>query len=50
MNSSLRYLIFFVLIVGMVYVSWAYMIKPANEHLTQERAKMETMRAKLNEL
>jgi type IV pilus assembly protein PilO len=26
------------------------MIKPANEHLTQERAKMEIMRAKLNEL
>ena len=50
MNSSLRYLIFFVLIVGMAYVSWAYMIKPANEHLVQERAKMETMRAKLSEL
>lgn len=50
MNSSLRYLIFFVLIVGMGYVSWAYMIKPANEHLTQERTKMETMTAKLNEL
>jgi type IV pilus assembly protein PilO len=26
------------------------MIKPANEHLAQERAKMETMTAKLNEL
>jgi type IV pilus assembly protein PilO len=50
MNSSLRYLIFFILIVGMAYVSWAYMIKPANEHLAQERAKMETMTAKLNEL
>lgn len=50
MNSSLRYLIFFVLIVGMGYVSWAYMIKPANQHLAQERAKMETMSAKLEEL
>ena len=50
MNSSLRYLIFFILIVGMAYVSWAYMIKPANESLTQERAKIVVMRAKLGEL
>ena len=50
MNSSLRHLVFFVLILGMAYVSWAYMIKPANEYLTQERAKMEVQRAKLNEL
>lgn len=50
MTSSIRYFIFFVLIVGMAYVSWAYMIKPANEHLAQERAKMEVMRGKLDEL
>jgi len=50
MNSSIRYFIFFFLIVGMAYASWAYMIKPANEHLAQERAKMETLRAKLDEL
>ena len=50
MTSSLRYLIFFVLIIGMGYVSWAYMIKPANEHLTQERDKMAVLRDKLNEL
>lgn len=50
MSSGLRYLIFFVLILGMGYVSWAYMIKPANEHLAQERAKMEVMRGKLTEL
>jgi type IV pilus assembly protein PilO len=50
MTSSIRYFIFFVLIAGMAYVSWAYMIKPANEHLVQERAKMEIMRGKLNEL
>lgn len=46
----MRHLIFFVLIIGMAYVSWAYMIKPANEYLTQERNKMEVQRAKLNEL
>jgi len=50
MNSSIRYFIFFILIVGMAYVSWAYMIKPANEHLAQERSKMEVMRGKLDEL
>jgi len=50
MTSSIRYLIFFILIAGMAYVSWAYMIKPANEHLIQERAKMEIMRGKLDEL
>ena len=50
MNSSLRYLIFFILIAGMGYVSWAYMIKPANKNLEQERAKVQTMTAKLEEL
>lgn len=50
MNSSIRHLIFFVLIIGMAYVSWAYMIKPANEYLTEQRTQMEVKRAKLNEL
>ncbi len=50
MNSSMRHLIFFVLIIGMAYVSWAYMIKPANVDLTQQRANMEIQRAKLDEL
>lgn len=50
MNSSVRHLIFFVLIIGMAYVSWAYMIKPANENLTQQRSTMEIQKAKLNEL
>lgn len=50
MNSSIRYFIFFILIVGMAYASWAYMIKPANENLSQERAKMEQMKSKLDEL
>jgi type IV pilus assembly protein PilO len=34
----------------MGYVSWAYMIKPANEALTQERTKVQTLSAKLEEL
>lgn len=50
MNSSIRHLIFFVLIIGMAYVSWAYMIKPANENLAQQRGTMEIQKAKLDEL
>lgn len=50
MNSSMRHLIFFVLIIGMAYVSWAYMIKPANADLTRQRANMEIQKAKLDEL
>lgn len=50
MTSSIRHLIFFVLIIGMAYVSWAYMIKPANEHLSQQREQMEMQQSKLNEL
>jgi len=50
MNSGVRHIIFFVLIIAMVYVSYAYMIRPANEHLTQQRMQMEASRAKLAEL
>ena len=50
MNSSIRHLIFFALIIAMAYVSWAYMIKPANTSLTQQRSTMEIQKAKLNEL
>ncbi len=50
MNSGIRNLIFFILIIGMAYVAWAYMIKPANQSLVQERQKVETMRSKLDEL
>lgn len=50
MTSSIRHLIFFVLIIGMAYVSWAYMIKPANEHLSQQRTQMEQQQSKLDEL
>lgn len=50
MNSGVRHIIFFVLIIAMVYVSYAYMIRPANEHLTQQRMQMEASRAKLVEL
>jgi type IV pilus assembly protein PilO len=50
MNSSLRHVIFFVLIIGMAYVSWTYMIKPANRDLKAQRDSMEEKRSKLNKL
>jgi type IV pilus assembly protein PilO len=50
MNSGMRHIIFFIMIIAMVYVSYAYMIRPANEYLTQQRMQMEASRAKLEEL
>ena len=50
MNSGIRHLIFFALIGAMIYISYAYMIKPANEQLAQQRVQMEAKRAKLQEL
>ncbi len=50
MTSGFRHLIFFVLLIGMAYIAWAYMIKPANAYLADERTSMEVKRAKLAEL
>lgn len=50
MDSSLRHIVFFVLIVGLAYAAYAYMIKPANAYLSEQRALMEQKRAKLAEL
>jgi type IV pilus assembly protein PilO len=50
MTSGIRHLIFFALILAMAYISWAYMIRPANAALLQQRAAMEQKQAKLAEL
>jgi len=50
MISGLRKVVFFILLVGLAYVSHTYMIKPANQHLVQEKAKVEQKLAKLAEL
>jgi type IV pilus assembly protein PilO len=50
MTSGIRHIIFFALIIAMAYISWAFMIKPANAALAQERAAMEQKRGKLSEL
>jgi len=50
MTSGIRHLIFFALILALAYAAYAYMIKPANLLLAQERSAMEQKRAKLAEL
>lgn len=50
MNSGIRHIIFFALIIAMAYISWAYMIKPANAALAQERDAVQAKQAKLSEL
>lgn len=50
MTSGSRKLVFFILLLALVYVSYTYMIKPANQHLAQEKVKVEQKRAKLLEL
>ena len=50
MTSGSRKIVFFILIVGLAYVSYAYMIKPANLHLNQARVQVEQKRSKLSEL
>lgn len=50
MTSGIRHLIFFVLMIGMAYASWAYMIRPANAALSGERREVEQRRARLVEL
>jgi len=53
MTSSSRKLIFFILLVGLSYVAYAYMIKPANQSLNEleeATAAAKTLQAQLVEL
>jgi type IV pilus assembly protein PilO len=50
MTSGLRKAVFFILLVGLAYVAHTYMIKPANLHLAQEKARVEQKLAKIREL
>ncbi len=50
MTSGSRKFIFFVLLMALAYVSYAYMIKPANQHLAREKIEVNAKRAKLLEL
>jgi len=50
MNSNLRKTIFFVVIMGMTYSSYVYMIKPANRELALQQEKLSQKAKKLREL
>lgn len=50
MNSSVRKLVFFVLVVGMAFASYQYMIMPANRELNAQQEKLVQKKAKLREL
>ncbi len=50
MSSNSRKALFFILLVAMGYVSYAYMIKPANVYLADQKAKVAQKQAKLLEL
>jgi type IV pilus assembly protein PilO len=47
MTSSLRKIIFFVLLVGVSAAGYQYMIKPANKDLAEAKGKLETKLAQL---
>jgi Tfp pilus assembly protein PilO len=49
MTSGLRKAVFFVLLLGVAYAAYQYMIKPANKHLTEQRAQLQTKLVNLAE-
>ena len=50
MTGGLRKVVFFILIVALSYVAYRYMIKPANETLAEQKAKIVQNKAKLRDL
>lgn len=50
MDSNLRKIIFFVMLIGMTYGSYAYMIKPANDALVLQKEKLSQKANKLRQL
>jgi type IV pilus assembly protein PilO len=50
MNSNLRKIIFFAMTMGMTYVSYVYMIKPANHQLAMQKENLTKKTIKLREL
>jgi type IV pilus assembly protein PilO len=49
MTSGLRKVVFFILLVGVACVAYQFMVKPANKHLADHKAKVQTKLAKLAE-
>ena len=49
MTSGLRKAVFFVLLLGVAYCAYRYMIKPANRDLAEKKAQVQESLAKLDE-
>lgn len=49
MNSGLRKIVFFALLVGVAAAGYQYMIKPANKHLAESKVRVEAKLEKLQE-
>ncbi|MHC4153335.1 MAG: type IV pilus inner membrane component PilO [Planctomycetota bacterium] len=49
MTSALRKVVFFILLVGVACVAYQFMIKPANKHLAEQKARVEEKTARLAE-
>ena len=49
MTTRLRKVIFFILLMGVAYVAYQFMIKPANKNLAQARARVNAKSEKLRE-
>ena len=48
MTSGLRKIVFFLLLLAITYIAYRYMIRPANERLAVQRARVQAKLAKLN--
>jgi type IV pilus assembly protein PilO len=50
MASNMRKVIFFVLLMAVAYMAYAFMIRPTNKYLEGEKAAVQSKMAKLSEL
>jgi type IV pilus assembly protein PilO len=49
MTSGLRKAVFFILLLSVACAAYQYMIKPANKHLAEQKARLQASLAKLTE-
>ncbi len=50
MNGNIRKVVFFILLIGLVYISYVFMIRPANENLILQKEKVSQDTNRLRQL
>lgn len=50
MTSGIRKIVFFFVLMGVSFIAYRYMIKPANKHLAKQRARVHSKLDKLTQL